>query len=208
MSATTLRSLRLAVASLLAVALVAQLAIGMSRGDLTVVRYLSNFSILANAAAVVLLTMLAARPGRDSSPTFALFRGATTVYMTVTALVYAVILAPSTLDVGLTEPWVDWSLHVVGPMALLVDWVMNRPEAKLPRSAPLTWMVFPAAYLGYILGRGEIVGWYPYPTLDPDRSGGYGGVAVRSLAVLVIILGLAYAYAWWAGREQAEPVTD
>ncbi|HJS72485.1 MAG TPA: Pr6Pr family membrane protein [Acidimicrobiia bacterium] len=207
MSATTHRALRLALASLLFVALVAQLAIGMSRASLTMINFFSFFTILSNTMAVVLLSLLAARSGLTTAEWFPLFRGAVTVYMSVTGLVYALVLAPTNIDVGLTEPWVNWSLHVFGPLGVLLDWVYARPESQLPRNAPLLWLGFPAAYLVYTLVRGALVDWYPYPFLDPSQTGGYRGVALWSVAVLVIILAFSVAIHWWSNRDRGVPVT-
>jgi hypothetical protein len=205
MSETTLRSLRLALASLLTVALLAQLAIGMSRADLTVANFFSFFTVLSNTAAVVMLVLLAARPDRVSDGGFSIFRGAVTVYMSVTGLVYATLLGPTGIDVGLTEPWVNWSLHILGPLAIGADWVINRPPSRLPDTALLIWLGFPAAYLVYSLIRGAIVDWYPYPFLDPGEVGGYGGVAIWSGVVLVVILVFGYGYLWWANRASPPP---
>jgi len=202
MSGSTHRALRLALASFLATALVAQLAIGLSRTDLTLVRFFSHFTVLSNISAVVCLVMLAGRPARSASPAFSTFRGAMTLYMTTTGLIYAVVLARSVADVGLTEPWVDWALHVVGPVAVVADWVFDRPSVALPWRTLGTWMVFPGAYLVYTLVRGEVVGWYPYPVLDPVESGGYGEVALWSAVALVVILGLGAAFIWWADRSR------
>lgn len=206
MNDTLLRSLRLTLASLITVALVAQVFIGLSRGPFSFVRFFSYFTVLSNTSAVVMLTMLAARPRRDLLQGFAVFRGAVTVYMTVTGLVYAFILLPAGIDVGVVEPWIDWSIHVIGPIGIAVDWIVNRPQVSLPQSAPFVWLVFPAVYLTYTLIRGSFVEWYPYPILDPVETGGYGGVALWSLVILAIILGFSYAYLWWAGRPKAEKV--
>ena len=201
-----LRSLRLALASLLAVALVAQLAIGMSRSALTVVGFFSSFTVLSNALAVVLLIMLAARPHRDASPRFAVFRGAITVYMGATGLVYALPIAPVAGDVGMSEPWIDWCIRVIGPIAIALDWIAHPPPVKLPGASLWIWPLFPAAYLGYSLIRGLFVDWYPYSVLDPAR-GGYGTVAMWSGIVLVVISSLGYAYHWWANRRPAVTTT-
>lgn len=200
MSITTHRSLRLALASLLAVALAAQLAIGLSRSGLTVVRFFSYFTVISNTLAVILLVMLAHRPGRDSSPGFANFRGAVTVYMSVTGLVYALLIAPVAGDVGAPEPWIDWVIHVLGPIAVALDWIIDPPPARLPRESLWMWLLFPAAYLIYSLIRGPIVDWYPYPFLDP-AVGGYEAVAMWSAVVLVVILAFGYACYWWANRR-------
>ncbi len=39
-------------------------------------------------------------------------------------------------------------------------------------------------YLVYTLARGPIVGWYPYPFLDPAHAGGYVGVALYCVGIL------------------------
>jgi hypothetical protein len=207
MSETTHRALRLALASLLTAALFAQLVIGMSRAELTVVNFFSFFTILSNTASVVMLAMLAWRPASSSSPVFSLFRGAVTVYMSVTGLVNAVLLVPTGIDVGLSEPWVDWSLHVVGPVALAADWILAPPGVRLPQHGPLVWLVFPAVYLIYSLIRGAIVDWYPYPFLDPLEMNGYGQVLLWVAVVLVVVLVFSYAYHWWANRRVTRPAT-
>jgi hypothetical protein len=205
MSETTHRALRLALASLLAVALIARLAIGMSQADLTVADFFSSFTVLSNTMAVIVFGMLAWRPTRSSSRTFSMFRGAATVYMSVMGLVYAFFLAPTGIDIGPTEPWVHWSLHIVGPVALAIDWIVFPPEMELPQLAPVSWLAFPAAYLIYSLARGAIIDWYPYPSLNPQDTGGYAGVAMWSAVALLVTLGLGYAYHWWANRRVAAP---
>lgn len=209
MSETTHRALRLALASLLLVALVSQLFIGLSRSDLTVVSFFSYFTVLSNTLAVVMLALLAGRPGWDQTRWFAIFRGAVTVYMSVTAIVYAVILAPNLADVAVPEPWIDWSTHLVGPVLIVLDWFFYPPRTELEPNTLGMWLGFPAAYLAYSLIRGPIVDWFPYPFLDPDEVGGYGGVALWTGGVLVVTLGLSYLYYWWANRVVAkvEPAT-
>jgi len=205
MSVTTHRALRLTLASLLLVAMTAQLAIGMSRSGLTVVNFLSYFTILSNTLAMVLMAWLAFDPGRDSSPGFASFRGAVTVYMSLTGVIYAVVLAPVAVDLALTEPWVDWSLHVVGPIAVVLDWILDPPPVRLSTRALPAWLAFPAGYLAYTMIRGPIAHRYPYPILDPDEVGGYGAVAIWSIIVLVVILGFGALYLWWANRRSPQP---
>lgn len=200
MSETTHRATRLALASLIAVALISQLLIGMSRSNLSFVNFFSYFTVLSNTAAVVLLTMLAVRPGRDGGTWFAVFRGAVTVYMSVTGVVYAIILAPSLADVAVPEPWIDWVIHVLAPILLAADWILFPPPRRLDRNVLWIWLIFPAVYLAYSMVRGAIVDWYPYPFLDPAANG-YPGVAGWSLVVLGVILGFGYGYYWWANRR-------
>lgn len=202
MSETTHRALRLALASLLLVALAAQLVIGLSRNDLGLVDFFSSFAILSNTAAVVLLIALAARPPRSNGLRFSMFRGGVTVYMAVAGLAYATLIVPTGIDIGPTEPWVDWSLHVIGPAALIADWVAFPPPHRLSLRALPVWLAFPAFYLAYTLTRGAIIDWYPYPFLDPAETGGYGMMAVWSGVGVVVILIVAAVSLWWANRRR------
>ncbi|MFZ0013548.1 MAG: Pr6Pr family membrane protein [Acidimicrobiia bacterium] len=206
MSQTIHRAIRLALASLLAVALISQLLVGMSRSDLSVVNFFSYFTVLSNTAAIVMLVLLAARPGRDDSVAFAVFRGAVTVYMTVTGIIYAFVLAPHLADVAVPEPWIDWSIHVVGPVAVVLDWLFWRPTVRIPLRALLIWLVFAAAYLAYTVIRGAMAGWYPYPFLDPAESGGNWAVVLWSLVVLAVILGVSFLALWWVNRSHPDDV--
>lgn len=198
--------LRAGVAALLAVALVAQFVIGADRNGLTPVNFFSYYTVLSNAAAAVVLAARAL-PGERGHPGPAL-QGAATLMMAVTGIVYAVLLAPIAADVGLTEPWVDVVLHVVGPVAVVLDWVVAPPRpAPGPRAVAL-WFLPPAVYLGYSEARGARTGRYPYPFLDPAGAGGYPGVAAYVLLVLVVVAVLAlllWAWAWTRARHPDHP---
>jgi len=39
-----------------------------------------------------------------------------------------------------------------------------------------------------VLARGAIVGWYPYPFLNPANVGGYGGVAAYVIGIMVVFV--------------------
>jgi hypothetical protein len=184
----TVRVLRVAAAALGTAALVT--AVVERTGPLS--NYFSFFTIESNVlAAVVLLVGGLADPRSDR---WAYLRGAVTLYMTITGIVYAVLL--SNQDVGLTAQWVNDVLHQVIPLLLLADWVFRPPWPRVSYPAALAWLAFPLAYFAYSLLRGAVVDWYPYPFLDP-RPHGYdhvvgmavvlaAGMAVLALAVLGI----------------------
>ncbi len=195
------RAVRLLAVVAVVVALVVQFVVSSDRSAFTAGNFFSYFTVLSNMGAVVLLALLVARPSRATDPGFVPFRGAVTLYMGVTALVYAVLLAPASADVDITEPWVDAVLHEIAPLAVLVDWFLDPPRRRLPRSVLGRWLAFPAAYLAYSLIRGSVVDWYPYPFLNPDEAGGYGGVAAYSVGVVVVIVAIGAVLRWWAGRR-------
>lgn len=207
MSETTHRALRLALGSLLMVTSLARFAVVMSRAELGVFDFFGLFTVVSSVLAMVMLAMLAWRPERSSSLRFSLFRGAVTVYMSVAAILYLVLLAQTGGAPAPGEPWIEWTLYVVVPVAMALDWILHAPPVDLPQSAPATWLSLPALYLAYTIGRGAVDGWYPYPFLDPAETGGYPGVAIWVAAALGVILGLGYGYFWWANRRVPAPVT-
>lgn len=173
-------------------ALVTQLVDGRRHHGLEAENFFSYFTVLSNCAAVAVLAILALRPSLAHAPGFVVARGAVTLYMVVTGLVYAVLLAPASADVGLTKPWVDAVVHEIAPAVVLLDWLVDPPRQRLSWGDAASWLVFPAAYLVYSLVRGPLADWYPYPFLDPDHGSlGYGSVAMTSAAILVTIVALS-----------------
>ncbi len=194
---TSVRLVRLLIALTGLTAIAVNLVHARTEGtDFHVSNYFSYFTNLSNiAAALVLLAGALVLPRR---PWFDTVRGAASFSMVVTGLIYAVLL--SGLSLGVTAPWINDVLHRIVPVVLLVDWLVvrrNRPGAS-PWVA-LWWLVVPVAYLGYTLVRGPLAAdWYPYPFLDPTRSGGYPRVGLTCVVLAVGMAALALALAWGA----------
>lgn len=189
---TALRLARAAVAAVVAIALATQFGHGRRSNGLQAENFFSYFTVLSNCAAVVLLAFLVARPALAYAARFSVARGAVTLYMVVTGLVYAVLLAPASADVGLTIPWVDAVVHELAPIYILLDWLVDPVGRRLPVRQAALWLIFPAVYLVYSLLRGPIADWYPYPFLDPDHGSlGYWNVAITSVGILITIVVLA-----------------
>lgn len=49
-------------------------------------------------------------------------------------------------------------------------------------------MIYPLTYLFYVLIRGALIGWYPYPFLNPANVGGYLGVLVYIISIIGLFL--------------------
>jgi hypothetical protein len=150
-----------------------------------VVNFFSLFTILSNVfvAVVFVISALQMATGRRPSPGDDVLRGASVLYMALTGLVYTTLLA--NIDVDLTLPWVNLQLHYIMPIVVVLDWLYQPQLSRLNVKRIIPWLMFPALYLVYTLVRGPIVGWYPYPFLDPAKAGGYGGVALYSVGILV-----------------------
>lgn len=163
----------------------------VGRGTFVPANFFSFFTIESNlfAATVLLLCAMALIKGKNGGQ-LDIWRGAATLYMATTGIVFAVLLAG--LDVELTAvPWDNVVLHYIMPAALVIDWLIHPPKARIKFSRAAVWLVFPVVYVIYSLIRGAIVGWYPYPFLNPDPQG-YGGVAVVSVGIAAVELSLAW----------------
>jgi hypothetical protein len=174
----------------------------------SLVSFFSFFTIESNLMAIVVLLVGGTADPRSRG--WARIRGAVTLYMVVTGIVYAALLANA--EVGLTAAWVNSAMHQVIPAVLLLDWLCFPPwpsRAEGGRGWPvLAWLAFPLLYLAYSLSRGAAVDWYPYPFLDPRHPGGYGRVALYCvvLAVLMALLALVIAAIgrWRAARRSSD----
>jgi len=174
----------------------------------SLVSFFSFFTIESNLMAIVVLLVGGTADPRSRG--WAWIRGAVTLYMVVTGIVYAALLANA--EVGLTAAWVNSAMHQVIPAVLLLDWLCFPPwpsRAEGGRGWPaLAWLAFPLLYLTYSLSRGAAVDWYPYPFLDPRHPGGYGRVALYCVVLTVLMALLALVIAaigrWRAARSSSD----
>jgi len=164
-----------------------------ARGVLVPANFLSYFTIQSNLIAVAVFLIGAARWRTPTSATWDLVRGQAVLVMTVTFVVFAVLLGGTDVDVAL--PWVNSVVHQVMPIAVIADWLLDPPRSRIAFVTSLRWLVYPLAWTAYTLVRGAATGWYPYPFLDP-ANGGYGTVALYVVAILVFGAGLSAAIAW------------
>ncbi|MEO5780097.1 MULTISPECIES: Pr6Pr family membrane protein [Arthrobacter] len=143
--------------------------------------YFSYFTIESNVIAFTTLAVAGTFAWKGQNPRWLdLLRGAATIYMTITGIVYNLLL--SDIDVNTPIPWINVVLHYTIPTIMVIDWLVDLPKTRIALRTSLIWLGFPLLYLVYSLLRGPIVGWYPYPFLDP-RISGYGTVAAVSLAI-------------------------
>jgi hypothetical protein len=168
---------------------IAAMCVAITATTGSLVNFFSFFTIESNLLAIVVLVVGGVLD--PQSERWAYVRGAATLYMVITGIVYAALLANE--EVGLTAAWVDSAMHQVTPAVLLVDWVCFPPWGRASYRAALAWLAFPLVYLAYSLSRGAAVDWYPYPFLDPRHPGGYGRVAAFAVVLAVVMALLAVA---------------
>ena len=174
-------------------------------GTFNPTRYFAYFTIQSNLLGVASFAWVLARRGEPRSHALESFRGAVTGYLTV--VFFVVILLLEDVDVGLRLGWVDFVLHKLFPVIVVLDWLLDPPTTRLTARDALAWLAYPLAWTGLTLARGAIDGWYPYPFLDP-ADGGYGRVVITAIAITVgfVVISLAIvALGRLRGRPEDAP---
>jgi hypothetical protein len=215
-------ALRIAVAVAIVAAIVGQLQLSVGywsdKGGVDiathVTHFFSFFTIDSNVlSAVVLLVgayFLLFRKG-DDPQWFNLLRAAAATYMITTGVVYNLLLRGIELPQGSTLAWSNEVLHVIGPLWLLIDWLLAPGRGSIATSQLWKVLVFPLVWAIYTLVRGPLVAdtvygnpyWYPYPFLNPNLSAnGYFSVAFYVL-LITLVISAAAAGVFWVSRRKA-----
>jgi len=175
-------------------------------------RFFAYFTVQSNLIGVAAFMWLVANGRKPRSRRMELLRGAAAVYLTVTFFV--VIFLLSGADVQMKLAWVDFVVHKLFPVIVVVDWILDPPKSRLAHRDVLIWLVYPLIWTGLTMVRGAVDGWYPYPFLNP-ANGGYGQVAVIAVAItfgflatsaVIVAIGNWRADQVGDQRGQAEPV--
>jgi hypothetical protein len=176
--------------------------------------FFSYFTVEANTLAVIslMVSSFALAAGRTSR-TLSYFRGAVTLYMTTTILIFIVLLSGYPSSELTAVPWDNTVLHYIMPIVIIVDWLIAGRVAAITYRSAVIWMAFPLAYLAYSLVRGPIANWYPYPFMDPSTHG-YLGVAITSVVIAIILAVITWVIAsvprsphWRLLEPAAEPAS-
>jgi hypothetical protein len=171
--------------------------------------FLGFYTILTNVLVAAALTAAAVGP-RGTVTRFFLRPGTQTALamsITIVGLIYNVMLR------GLWHPegWqllADVIVHDVMPVLYLIYWWLAVSKRELRWPQVLIWQSYPAAYFLYVLLRGSVDGWYPYPFLDV-KTLGYAQVVMDACFVLLafIAVGLVLvALGRWQARRRRDVV--
>lgn len=167
----------------------------MLRNSLTtipeiIIRFFSFFTILTNILVTLCFTILY-RNNKTKLHQF-ISRGksltAVAVYIFIVGLVYQIILRSTWTPEGL-QLIVDELLHTFIPLYFIFYWVLFVPKNHLQWNDIPYWLIYPGLYLLYILSRGALSGFYPYPFMSVTNLG-YETVFINS----GILLGLFIAF--------------
>ena len=188
-------------------ALIAQLYLTIVNNDIpvleSVVRYFSYFTILTNIMVVLCFTLLLFNFNKKDEQFFLKPKilAAVAVYISVVGIVYNLILRFTWEPKGL-QLIVDELLHAFIPVLYVVYWLIFAPKSTLKWKDAFAWLIYPFVYLVYILTRGDVSGFYPYPFIDVGALG-YNNVMLNSFYLLIVFLVLSLILVWIGRKMQS-----
>lgn len=155
---------------------------------------LSYFTVRSNLLVLVTAGLLWRDP-RRAGPVFTVVRLAALTMITVTGLVYAVVLAPLWEPTG-WQKVADQTLHYTVPALAVVAYLVAGPRPRFSGRTLVLSLAVPVAYIAYTLVRSPFVTverdgvtrhWYPYHFIDVDDLG-YGRAILNTVGVLLLVL--------------------
>jgi hypothetical protein len=167
-----------------------------------VVRFFSYFTIQSNVLVIVMSAMLAVRPARDGR-LWRVVRLDSLVGITVTGIVYVIVLAPI-VDLHGLSGLTDKIFHYAIPILAVLGWVLFGPRPRIDLKTLLWSGLWPLVYIVYVGIFGAATGWYPYPfTNVTDLC--YLRVLVNGLLIIVLILAVGAVFRWLDKKLPIKP---
>ncbi|MBY8984167.1 MAG: Pr6Pr family membrane protein [Candidatus Lokiarchaeota archaeon] len=130
-----------------------------------------------------------------------LLKGAFTMYITITFVVFAVLLSPFSQPTGFAA-FNNLVIHYIIPIAFIVDWVLTETKMRYKWSYLPYWILYPLCYIVFAVIHGTFTGNYVYYFLDISALGFLVFfLFVSVLIVFGIALGCLYI---WINRKRTE----
>ena len=174
---------------------------------------LSYFTNLSNIIVAIVFTMLARNPDRGGGVWHAV-RMDSLVMISITGLIYAIVLAPDAQVEGL-DIIVNALKHYIVPVMTVALWLIVGPRRQVTFASVFTAIVIPITWAAYTLIRGHFIAKYPYDFLNVVA---YGLPAVLTNIAGVAALGIVLGLIFWvierllSGRsgtsDSTTPVTN
>lgn len=180
---------RVAVAVLSMTAIITMVAKNLDVPGYSFTNFFSFYTIQSNIIVIITLVITAMVSLGSKRPDWIdRVRGATTLYIVITGVIYHLVLR--NVDVQVETDWINLVLHTIAPLYMLIDWMLDPPRESISIRRAFVWLSFPFVYGVYSLVRGQIAGWYPYPFLNAGEHG-YAQITLNMVVILVGFLLLA-----------------
>lgn len=182
---------------------------GIAQGALNTT-LLSYYTIQSNLLVLALFVVLAIRTmpdlrrqgARGTTTVSPHVKGAVTLAITVTLLVYHFMLVPTMFTMYPSyRPFTlqDVLVHYFTPLMAIGDWLLFDPKGRYRWFDPLLWLSLPLAYLLFAVIRAQCISApgptgsrYPYFFMDFDTLG--WGVVPWLLGLTLGLLALGYVF--------------
>ncbi len=165
-------------------------------------RLFSFFTIESNILAGVSSALLM-RSAASADQRWPVLRVDALYGITLTGLVYSIVLAPLHDPKGWQDVTVNTLLHYIVPTLMVLGWLLFGPRPQVTLRVLLLALAWPLAWVTWTLIHGELSGWYPYGFVDAATHG-YVRVALNMVAV-VGVTAVMFGLLWWGDRRL--PVT-
>ncbi len=121
-----------------------------------------------------------------------LLKGAFTLYITVTFVIFALLLSIFYQPTGF-EAFMNLVVHYIVPIAFIIDWLLTEKDIKYKWTYLLYFMAYPLCYLVFSQIYGDITRNYLYYFLDISTLGGLAfALYVIFLIAFFIAVGSLY----------------
>ncbi|XEO78697.1 hypothetical protein WKT22_03736 [Candidatus Lokiarchaeum ossiferum] len=145
----------------------------------------SNFLV----AVWLLLAILWDRKPEKYQKLTGLVRGGITLYITVTFLIFAILLAPL-MPPDYAFDITNILFHYLIPVYFIVDWFLTERDTRYKWNYLPKWLIYPISYLILTLIYGLFTGFYPYFFIDPSSLGvGPYILSILGMTAFYLILG-------------------
>lgn len=151
-------------------------------------------------SALLLAGALIASSLRPDSARIATIRGAATVAVLLSALIYATVIAPASSTGTWFQPWDDGYVraamvvqHAAAPVVALADFLLHPYPAGAKRGTVLRWCAWPVAYFIPVTVL-DVAGiaTMPYPFLAIDTLSDLPAVLGAMVALSLLVGALGY----------------
>ena len=166
-------------------------ASGLAGAPERLIDLFSYFTIWSQIMVGVVMTLLYLNPARDGK-LFRIFRIDSILMITVTGVVYNLLLGPNYPPQGLNQISSPIQ-HTITPLITVLVFVIAGPRGWFSLKNVLAALVIPISYVFYTLFRGAIIGKYPYDFFDVVTYG-YAYVLIFVLGILTASLIVAGIY--------------
>ena len=123
-----------------------------------------------------------------------LLKGAVTVYITITLIFFAILLAPFYTPPAGWPAFSNLVVHYITPIAFIVDWILTENKLRYKWKFLLYWiLIYPVCFLAFVFIHGTFTGDYIYYFFNINNLGILWVVLIASIIITTgIVLGCLY----------------